>query len=205
MSVAQPTRHEPSSEPVQLHAHAMDNLRFIRETMERSTSFTAFPGWGTVAMGCVAFAGTGVAGVMGAPETWLAAWLATACIALAIGVVTMVLKARRIDESIFAGPARRFALGMLPTLGCGLVLTVVFAPLNLHPLMPPMWLLLYGAAVMAGGAFSVRILPVMGAFFMAFGVAAFVSPPQWGDAWMAAGFGGLNVLFGLFIARKHGG
>jgi hypothetical protein len=183
----------------------MDNLRFIRETMERSTSFTAFPGWGTVAMGAVAFAGAGTSAVMGTPGHWLVAWLSTALIAAGIGVVTMILKARRIDESIFAGPARRFALGMVPTLTCGLALTVVFAPLNLHTLMPPMWLLLYGAAVMAGGAFSVRILPVMGACFMVLGIAAFATPAPWGNAWMAAGFGGLNVLFGLIIARKHGG
>ena len=71
--------------------------------------------------------------------------------------------------------------------------------------LPGCWLLLYGAAAATGGAFSVRIVPILGLCFMALGVVAFAVPAAWGHWFMAAGFGGLHIGFGLVIARKYGG
>jgi threonine/homoserine/homoserine lactone efflux protein len=68
-----------------------------------------------------------------------------------------------------------------------------------------MWLLLYGTAVVAGGAFSVQIVPVMGLCFMAAGVLALFSPTAWCQWIMGAAFGGLHIAFGIPIARRHGG
>src|SRR5512147_1605953 len=110
-------------EPVRLHVHALDNLRFIRQTMERSTSFTAVPGWGAVGMGVLALAGSIVAHFMPSQETWLAAWMVTAAVALSVGVAAMLRKARMINESVFEGAGRRFALGMLPTDLAAVILT----------------------------------------------------------------------------------
>lgn len=192
-------------EPVNLHVLAMDNLKFIRETMERSTSFTAVPGWGTAGMGVVAFVGTAAAQWMPTPQTWLMTWMATASAALACGFGAMLTKARQVNESVFDSPGRRFTLGLIPTLLAGVVLTAVFFAQGNFSLMPGMWLLLYGAGVVTAGAYSVRAVPVMGACFMVLGAAAFVAPPQWGDWFMAAGFGACQIVFGIIIARKHGG
>jgi len=196
----------PQEEPVNLHVLAMDNLRFIRETMERSTSFTAVPGWGTVGMGVVAFVGTAAARIV-TPESeyWLLTWMATACSALACGLGAMLTKARQVNESVLDSPGRRFGLGLIPTLFAGVVLTLVFFLQGNYDFLPGMWLLLYGAGVVTAGAYSVRIVPVMGACFMVLGVAAFFAPVAWGDWFMAAGFGGLQIIFGAIIARKHGG
>ncbi|MBI4559286.1 MAG: hypothetical protein HY706_17005 [Candidatus Hydrogenedentes bacterium] len=194
-----------AEEPTPLHRHAMDNLRFIRQTMERSTSFTAVPGWGTVGMGVLAVGGAVMAHRMVAPAAWLTAWLATAVLASVLGVAAMLVKARRVNESVLHGSGRRFALGLFPPLVAGLLLTAVFHRLNLHALMPATWLLLYGTAVVTGGAFSVKVVPVMGSSFMALSVVAFLVPWGRGDAWMALGFGLLNIVFGCIIARKHGG
>jgi hypothetical protein len=117
----------------------------------------------------------------------------------------MVHKARASGSSLLAGPAQRFALAYLPSLGAGAVLTGVFAQLGLTPRLPGCWLLLYGTAVAAGGALSVRIVPLMGLLFMLLGVAAFALPVAWGNVLMAAGFGALHIGFGLVIARKYGG
>lgn len=195
----------PANEPIRLHAHAMENLRFIRETMERSTSFTAVPGWGAASMGLLALAGAATAAWAPSETAWLVIWIAAASLAIVIGTVALVRKARLINESLFDGAGRRFALGMLPPVIAGMVLTVVFYPLGLFELMPPMWLLLYGAGVVTGGAYSVRIVPVMGLCFMCLGVAAFGFPTGWANAVMAAGFGGFHILFGIIIARRHGG
>ncbi len=191
--------------PPALHAHAIDELRFIRQTMERAGAFTAVPGWGGVLVGVTALAAAGVAGAPRNEPSWLAVWLGDAALAAAIAIVTMARKARASGSPLVAPPARRFALAYLPPIAAGAVLTVVFVQHGLDARLPGCWLMLYGAALTTGGALSVRVVPIMGVLFMALGVAAFASPAQWGNLFMAVGFGGLHIGFGLVIARKYGG
>jgi hypothetical protein len=196
----------PADTPaVALHDRAAENLRFIRSAMERAGSFTAVPGRGGIWIGATALAAAYVAGTPATSRWWLAVWLAEAGVAAAIGIVATARKARRSAVSLAAGPARRFALAYVPPLAAGGVLTVVFASNGLVERLPGMWLLLYGAAVAAGGAFSVRIVPAMGLGFMAAGVLSFVAPAVWGNLFMAGGFGGLHIAFGLAIAKRYGG
>ena len=192
--------------PEPIHAHAAENLRFIRDTMSRAGAFTAVPGWGGVLMGLTAIATAGVSGPPDNSNRWLTIWLADAVLASAIALVTMTAKARRTGAPLStAAPARRFALAYLPPLSAGIILTLVFATIGLGTKLPGCWLLLYGTAVATGGAFSVRIVPLMGACFMALGAIAFMAPVSWGHWLMAAGFGGLHIGFGFLIARKYGG
>jgi hypothetical protein len=191
--------------PPALHAHAIDELRFIRQTMERAGPFTAVPGWGGVLMGITALAAAGVAGAPRNQPRWLVVWLGEAALSTAIALVTMARKARASGSALVAPPARRFALAYLPPIAAGAVLTAVFVQHGLIARLPGCWLMLYGAALTTGGALSVRVVPIMGMLFMALGVAAFASPAQWGDLFMAVGFGGLHIGFGLVIARKYGG
>jgi len=188
-----------------LDAHAADNLRFIRSTMERASAFTAVPGMGGVAMGVTALAAAGLSLFAKTPAEWLGVWLAEACVAIAIGVWAMARKARRAGSELFSGPARRFLLTLMPPLGAGAVLTLALEREGLVTLLPGVWLLLYGTAVVTGGALSVRTVLVMGALCMLLGCAALSSPASWGTAYLAAGFGGLHIGFGLAIARRHGG
>jgi len=188
-----------------LDAHAADNIRFIRATMERASSFTAVPGLGGVAMGTTALVAAGLSLFARTQAQWLGVWVAEACVALAIGVWAMARKARRGGSELFSGPARRFLLTLTPPLGAGAILTLALEREGLVPILPGVWLLLYGTAVVTGGALSVRTVLVMGAFLMLLGCAALSSPASWGTAYMAAGFGGLHIGFGLAIARRHGG
>jgi hypothetical protein len=190
--------------PPALHTHAIDNLRFIRQTMERAGPFTAVPGWGGVLIGVVALGASAIAGPPAGPR-WLNVWLGAATVAVTIGIVTMARKARASGSSFFAAPFQRFALAYLPPLAAGAVLTAVFVEGGFTARLPGCWLLLYGTGVTAGGALSVRIVPVMGILFMALGTAAFIAPTALGNTFMATGFGGLHIGFGLIIARKYGG
>ena len=117
----------------------------------------------------------------------------------------MARKARRTGTDMFSGPARRFLLTLTPPLAAGALLTLALARAGRAELLPGVWLLLYGTAVVTGGAMSVRPVLVMGALFMLLGAAALASPSAWGTAYLAAGFGGLQIVFGSVIARRHGG
>jgi len=195
----------PAAVPPSLHDHAADHLRFIRDTMARAADFTAVPGWGGVLMGVTALITATAAGPPRDTPAWVGMWLADAGLAVAVGLAAMVWKARRAGISLTGAAARRFALAFVPPLLAGAVLTGVFVRDHQGTRLPGCWLLLYGAAVTSGGAFSVRLVPVMGLCFMVLGIAAFVFPNSAGSLFMAAGFGGLQIGFGLVIARKYGG
>ena len=193
----------PPTEP--LHARAMDDLSFIRRTMEHATAFTAVSGWGGVAMGATALVAAALAHRGVTPDERLVPWLVASVIALVIGGWAMAMKARRAGTTVFTYSGRRFVLSFLPPLLVGALLTAALARAGLHQALPGTWLLLYGTGVVTGGAFSIRVVPIMGICFVLLGVAALFGPPAWGNALMAAGFGWLHLVFGLLIARRYGG
>jgi hypothetical protein len=199
-----PVRRTRSGEPA-LDVRAVENLRFIRETMERSSSFTAVPGWGGLAMGVTAVIAAGVASQQATSAAWLTTWLGEGLLALLIGVWTLKRKAQAAGQPILTGAGRKFALTLSPPLVAGALLTAVWFRAGHINLLPGLWLLLYGAGIMTAGAFSVKVVPVMGLCLMAVGAVALFSPPTWGNAFMAVGFGGVQILFGLIIARRFGG
>lgn len=183
----------------------MDNLRFIRETMEGAALFTAVSGWAEVAVGMVALAAAWLAHGQEGISDWLAVWLVAALLAVAITSAGILLKARHAKIPLATKPGRRFALGLAPPLFAGAFVTWALLGTSATDLLPGLWMLLYGTAIVTGGAFSVRIVPVMGACFMLLGSVTLFAPPSWADAFLALGFGGLHLVFGLLIARRHGG
>jgi hypothetical protein len=185
--------------------HARDNLRFIRETMERAGSFTAVPGLGGVAMGITALGAAAIASLQASSLAWLLTWVAEAFIAIGIASWTTYSKAHDAGSTLFSGPGRRFVYSFAPPIFVGALLTIVHLRSSEIGLMPGQWLLLYGAGVVTGGAFSIRIVPLMGLCFMVLGTVALFCPWTWGNAFLAAGFGGLHIIFGGIIARKYGG
>ena len=200
-----PAARRPTSEPIALGDRAMDDLRFIRRTMERGPAFTAVPGWGGVGMGATALGATVLAATRPSAEEWLAVWLVEALVAVGIGSWAMRRKARGAGLPLLSGAGRKFLLSFLPPALAGVPLTLALYRAGELALVPGMWLLLYGAAVVTAGTFSVKIVPLMGLCFMAMGGIALLAGPAWGDPLLAAGFGGLHLVFGFDIARKHGG
>jgi hypothetical protein len=191
--------------PVALRDRAMDNLRYIRETMERSAEFTHVSGLGGVGMGVVGLGAAAFASRAATPPVWLAIWLGAAAVSFALSALMMARKSHAEGVALLSGPGRRFAWNMIPPLAAGGVLTVALAGAGVYGLLPGTWLLLYGVSIVTGGSYSVRLIPFMGAMFMVLGVAALISPEAWGDIYMAIAFGGLHIVFGLVIWRKHGG
>ena len=210
MNGSEPVRLQDETPPA-LHEHAMADLRFIRRTMEEAGSFTAVPGWGMIVVGVTALGAAILAALSRDPRAWLGIWLVEAALAFVIAAVSLARKTRGGPEAglaahpLFSGPGRRFALSFAPPLAAGALLTAVLIAAGMTSVLPGLWLLLYGASVATGGAFSIRVVPVMGVCFMLAGATALLAPPAWSDAVLAAGFGGLHLVFGVLIARRHGG
>jgi hypothetical protein len=191
--------------PVELQAGAADNLRFIRETMERSTIFTSLPGRGAVAIGVTALAAAWLASRRNNGDSWLAVWVTEACLALLIAGITTARKMNRVEKAASLRPLRNFALGLAPPFLAGALLTFAFHRSAAAWAIPGAWLLLYGCGITTGGAFSIRIVPVMGVCFMILGGVTLLAPANWHDGLLAAGFGGLHLVFGAIITRRYGG
>jgi hypothetical protein len=192
-------------EPPALHERAMDNLRYIRETMERASSFTGISGWGEVAIGVTAL----ISAVLAARQTsfnlWLSVWMGEALISLLIAGWSMDRKARRAKTPLLNGAGRKVVFSLSPPIFAGVLLTFVLYKAGLTGAIPGVWLLLYGTGVVTGGMFSVTVVPIMGLCFMALGAIALFAPANLSDWLMAAGFGGLHIGFGVVIARRYGG
>lgn len=205
MASVRPLHRQPQPESPALHARAMDNLAFIRDTMEKAGSFTAVSGWGMVAVGLIATIAATIASSQHSVLRSIYVWIAAAGLAPCVMLWAIVRKARRAHMPLWSGPGRKFLLSFSPPMLVGALLTVVLYRAGVVATIPGMWLLLYGTAVVAGGAFSVRLIPVMGICFMLAGTLALFTPQAWNDWIMAVAFGGLHVAFGVPIARRHGG
>ena len=194
-----------AGKPSSVGDHAAENLVFIRQAMERSATFTTIPGAGGVVMGIVALGASAVAARQPSADRWLAVWIGAAAIAAIVGLFAMARKARVAGSNLTGATARRFALGMAAPFVAGAAITYELWTIRDFTVMAPSWLLLYGAGVLTGGIFSVPIVRAIGVCFMALGIAAIVTPPEWSNVWLAIGFGGLHVGFGAYIARNYGG
>jgi hypothetical protein len=195
----------PPPEPVRLGEHAEDNLRFIRETMEGAVACTSISGWGFVVIGGTALAVVPLANIQPTQDQWLLVWLGEAVLALIISVAASAWKARRIGQPLFSKPGRKFMLGLAPPFLAAAILTGFLFRAGNFEALPGVWLLLYGTGLVTGGAFSVRAVPLAGFCFLLTGAVALFGPAQWGNLLLAAGFGGLHIFFGLWIAWRHGG
>ena len=194
-----------NDEPINLGDRAIDNLQFIRETMERSTAFTAVPGYGGILMGVTAVVAAYIASTQVYLVDSLATWLVEACLAFAIGLLAMWQKSKIAGQSLVSAPARKFAMSFAPPLVAGVIAVLGLWKYGHYYQMAPVCMVSYGAAVACGGGFSVRVIPVMGWCFMLLGAIAFALPISYGSLMMGLSFGGLHIIFGAIIAKKYGG
>lgn len=193
-----------ADEPVALHERAADDLRFIRQAMERATSFTGISGRGYVAVGLTALAAAWAAALQSTPGAWLLVWLAELPVAAALAVGFTARKARSQGASLWSHTGRQLLFAFTPPMAVGGLLSAALYLDGRFDLLPGVWLALYGAGVMTGGAYSVRVIPLMGALFIALGGAAMLTPLS-GDLALALGFGGLHLAFGALVWRRYGG
>jgi len=194
------------TEPRSLAGRAEADLAFVRDVLERSHHFSAIPGLGGVLMGSSALAAAVIAVFQPTRERWLLVWLVECALAVALGAVTLVHKARRAGTPLSASPARRFALGLTPSVLVGALLTIGALRANAWMLLTPIWLCCYGIGVLGAGVVSsVSAVPFMGAVFVILGALSMATPGAWNNVWLGIGFGGAHIIVGAIVMRRHGG
>lgn len=196
---------DPPGASISLQGRALDDLRYIRDTIASASSFTTFSGKGLMVVGLGAILAGALASRTPSELLRCRIWLADACVSVTTGVLFGLAKARASAQSLRSGPIRKFTLGFAPVIVAGALLTAALLRAHAIGLLPGTWLCLYGAAVAAAGTSSVLPVPVMGIAFLVLGALALLGPSTWGNGLMIAGFGGLQLICGGVIARKHGG
>ena len=113
-----------TNQPVNIGDRAIDNLKFIRETMERSVVFTSVPGYGGVLMGAMAVVAAYIANSQPSSRDALIVWLTEAVLAFFIGLLAMWQKTKLSKTSLFSTPARKLLMNALPPFLCGAFITL---------------------------------------------------------------------------------
>ncbi|MGH8221213.1 MAG: hypothetical protein ACREUT_22000 [Steroidobacteraceae bacterium] len=204
MSKGSVRREAPGGNTVTLDAHALGTLRYIRASID-AARLLAVPGSAGVAMGSVGLLAAVLAAQPALTEHWLDIWLGAGIAAFLSGSALMIHQAMRAGSALYRGPARRFLLCLTPPLAAGAVITLALWRHGALDMIPGVWLLLYGCGVAAASTQTIRLVGVMGFAFAGLGVCALALPPNFGNLFLGAGFGGLHLAFGILIgwARRE--
>jgi hypothetical protein len=184
---------------------AAENLRFIRDTIEASQTFTTVPGKGCIAMGIAAIIASILEGIPSLGPHWLPIWLTAAVTSCAIALFFMEQKARVQGLSLRRTVATRFFLTLAPAFAAGGILTVALTDIVSRDIVAGIWLLLYGVGIAACGLFSIPVVLIAGFAFMGLGTVALAAPAGWAPWLLGAGFGGIHLILGGLIIKDHGG
>jgi hypothetical protein len=190
---------------VAIDSHALGTLNYIRASIEAASAF-AVPGIAGIAMGSVGVVATVMASIPTFASHWLGIWLAAAMAASAVGVLLVARQPAR-GFTLYRGPARKFVLSLCPALLAGAVLTAVLWQAGHTSLIPGMWLLLYGCAVLSASMMTTAaimgLIVTMGALFVVYGLIAFGLPHRWHNFTLGLGFGALHLIFGILLGRAE--
>jgi hypothetical protein len=189
----------PNAIPIDVRAHA--TLRYIRASMEAAASL-AIPGSAGTTMGVVGVLAYALASNPRLQPAWLTIWLAAACVAAVLGSAILTRQWGVQGRGLLGAPVRKFLLCMCPSLVAGAVLTSVAALHGQWDAIPGTWLLLYGSALLSASAVTKRVIAVMGALFVLLGAVALMLPASTHNTLLGVGFGGLHLIFGVFLMKR---
>ncbi len=185
---------------VQLDSHAAATLRYIRASMESAASL-AVPGSTGIASGIVGVTAAIVSSIPALRPHWLVVWLLAAVVAAGVGGALLLRQPSLSSLTIGGAPIRRFAIGLLPSLFAGAVMTLVLWSSGMQRTIPGTWLLLYGCGLIAASAATARVIGILGGSFVAAGLLALLLPEKLQILMLGVGFGGLHILFGYLVGR----
>ncbi len=193
-----------SDGPVPIESRALGTLSYIRSSIESATTL-AVPGMAGIVMGCIGVAAAVVTSLPAFAPQWLPIWLVAAALAFLLGGASLARQAALRGNTRYFGPLRKFLLCLCPALLAGAVLTLTLWRADLPRIIPGVWLLLYGCAVLSSStvtlAATFRLIITMGALFVVVGLVTLELPARLHMLALGAGFGGLHLIFGFLIGR----
>jgi len=198
-------RKTTASEPTPIGAGAVENLRYIRDTIAAAGTFTTVPGKGCIGMGITALIASGLESIPRLAPSWLPIWVGAAIMACAVALFFMEEKAKAQGLSLRRAVARRFFMTLVPAFVAGGVLTAALVHEVGRNSITGLWLLLYGAGLAACGVFAIPAVLAAGLAFMALGTVALGLPASWAPGILALGFGGVHIVLGVIVLKDHGG
>jgi hypothetical protein len=193
------------TEPTPIDFGAVENLRYIRSTIEAAHTFTTVPGKGCIAMGITALVAVGLESIPSLASYWLAIWVGAAIVACCSALWFMEQKARAQGLSLRRAVAKRFFMTLAPAFIAGAILTAALLGSVDRELITGVWLLLYGTGLAACGLFAIPAVFTAGLAFMGLGTATLWLPPGSAHIVLALGFGAIHLALGTAIVRHHGG
>ncbi len=195
---------------------ARENLRVIRQTMERSTKYSTLSGLSGVLIGLSAIAAVLVTSrtlharhdshqplAASYPSLGLL-WLLELALAVGIEFACNKRRAGAIGKRVASPLGAHILVAAGPAFVAALTLTAFFALHGLAAVVWGIWMLTYGLAICAVGLFSVRPVSYLGAAFVLAGAVTLLLPAQWQLAMMGLTFGGFHIVYGVLMGRKHG-
>ena len=204
MSKPTAPRKIPLENTVALERHALGTLQYIRASID-AAGMLAVPGSAGIAMGSVGLLAALTASIPALAPHWFGIWVVAGIAGFACGSGLIAHQTLRRGTILYRGPARKFLACLLPPLLAGAALTFELYQEDALRLIPGTWLLLYGCAVVAAGTLTVPPVSLMGALFALLGIAALRLPGAFANVLLGSGFGGLHLLFGVWIGwtRRH--
>ncbi len=180
---------------------AEQTLTLIRGLMERSTRYTNLSGHAGIAAGVSTLVGCALRMWFNTP--FLSTWIGVLIAATAASVYYTAAMARANGEPPWSRQAQTVALAFTPAFVAGLVLTAVLAQVGQAPLLPGVWMLLWGVGALAMSLFTPRAFCLLGVAFMAAGSFTLLTRPANDVLTMGLSFGGIHLAYGtiLFIVR----
>ncbi len=191
--------------PTPIGSGAAANLRYIRDTIDATRTFTTVPGKGCIVMGLAGLTAAGLESIPAMSNLWLPIWLAAAVVSCTAALFFMERKARTQGLSLLRSVAWRFFLTLIPAFVVGAILTGALLDVVGREAIAAIWLLMYGVGLAACGTFSIPIVLIAGVAFIGLGTVTLAAPAAWAPALLAVGFGGIHIVLGAVIARDHGG
>ncbi|MBV9695804.1 MAG: hypothetical protein JO005_02640 [Gammaproteobacteria bacterium] len=187
--------------PVTLDSQATATLRYIRASMEAAATL-AVPGSAGIVMGTIGLAAAVATQTPALAPHWLAIWVLGALIAAAAGGYLLLRQSARQGFTLWGAPVRKLLLCLVPGIAAGALLTAALARAGTTALLPALWLLLYGSALISVSATTRQLIGVMGALFVLLAVPAYLLPAPAPALALAAGFGGLHLAFGVILRKR---